>query len=85
MIKLRESPEYLREYGEIWHALGEEFQEACREGARVRGRDWGVIAWRLAILVALRRRVAVAHRHQGHLARRPGSTGSTRSSSAGRR
>jgi NitT/TauT family transport system ATP-binding protein len=27
VIKLRESPEYLREYGEIWHALGEEMQE----------------------------------------------------------
>ena len=26
-IKLRESAEYLREYSEIWHALGEEFQE----------------------------------------------------------
>jgi NitT/TauT family transport system ATP-binding protein len=25
VIKLRESPEYAREYGEIWHALGEEF------------------------------------------------------------
>ena len=23
----REPDEYLREYGEIWHALGEEFQE----------------------------------------------------------
>jgi NitT/TauT family transport system ATP-binding protein len=27
VIGLRESAEYLREYGEIWHALGEEFQE----------------------------------------------------------
>ena len=27
VIGLRESPEYLREYAEIWHALGEEFQE----------------------------------------------------------
>jgi NitT/TauT family transport system ATP-binding protein len=27
VIGLRESGEYLREYGEIWHALGEEFQE----------------------------------------------------------
>jgi NitT/TauT family transport system ATP-binding protein len=27
VIALRESAEYLREYGEIWHALGEEFQE----------------------------------------------------------
>ena len=27
VIRLRESAEYLREYGEIWHALGEEFQE----------------------------------------------------------
>ena len=27
VIKLRESAEYLREYGEIWHALGEEMQE----------------------------------------------------------
>jgi NitT/TauT family transport system ATP-binding protein len=27
VIQIRESPEYLREYGEIWHALGEEFQE----------------------------------------------------------
>ncbi len=25
VIKLRETDEYLREYGEIWHALGEEF------------------------------------------------------------
>ncbi len=28
VIKLRESPEYAREYGEIWHVLGEEFAEA---------------------------------------------------------
>jgi NitT/TauT family transport system ATP-binding protein len=27
VIRLRETTEYLREYGEIWHALGEEFQE----------------------------------------------------------
>jgi NitT/TauT family transport system ATP-binding protein len=27
VIALRESAEYLKEYGEIWHALGEEFQE----------------------------------------------------------
>ena len=27
VITLRESDEYLREYGEIWHALGEEFAE----------------------------------------------------------
>ena len=27
VIKLRETDEYLREYGEIWHALGEEFAE----------------------------------------------------------
>jgi len=27
VIRLRETVEYLREYGEIWHALGEEFQE----------------------------------------------------------
>jgi len=27
VIEIRESAEYLREYGEIWHALGEEFQE----------------------------------------------------------
>jgi NitT/TauT family transport system ATP-binding protein len=27
VIKIRESDEYLREYGQIWHALGEEFQE----------------------------------------------------------
>ena len=27
VIALRESAEYLNEYGEIWHALGEEFQE----------------------------------------------------------
>ena len=27
VIKLRESAEYLREYGEIWHALGEELAE----------------------------------------------------------
>ena len=27
VIKLRETDEYLREYGEIWHALGEELQE----------------------------------------------------------
>jgi NitT/TauT family transport system ATP-binding protein len=27
VIGLRESPEYLRQYAEIWHALGEEFQE----------------------------------------------------------
>ena len=26
VIRLRESEEYLREYGEIWHALGEEFE-----------------------------------------------------------
>ena len=30
VIKVRESPEYLREYGLIWHALGEEFQEVAR-------------------------------------------------------
>ncbi len=29
VIKLRESEEYLHEYGEIWHALGEEFREAA--------------------------------------------------------
>jgi len=27
VIKVRESPEYQREYGEIWHALGEELRE----------------------------------------------------------
>jgi NitT/TauT family transport system ATP-binding protein len=27
VIRLRETDEYSREYGEIWHALGEEFQE----------------------------------------------------------
>jgi len=27
VIRLRETAEYLREYGEIWHALGEEFAE----------------------------------------------------------
>ncbi|HET7875827.1 MAG TPA: ABC transporter ATP-binding protein [Methylomirabilota bacterium] len=27
VIKIRETDEYLHEYGEIWHALGEEFQE----------------------------------------------------------
>jgi sulfonate transport system ATP-binding protein len=27
VIRLRETAEYLREYGEIWHALGEELQE----------------------------------------------------------
>ena len=27
VIRLRETAEYLREYGEIWHTLGEEFQE----------------------------------------------------------
>jgi NitT/TauT family transport system ATP-binding protein len=27
VIRIRESEEYLRKYGEIWHALGEEFQE----------------------------------------------------------
>jgi NitT/TauT family transport system ATP-binding protein len=27
VIRLRETPEYSREYAEIWHALGEEFQE----------------------------------------------------------
>ncbi len=27
VIKLRESAEYLREYGEIWHALGEELED----------------------------------------------------------
>lgn len=27
VIRLRETAEYSREYGEIWHALGEEFQE----------------------------------------------------------
>jgi NitT/TauT family transport system ATP-binding protein len=27
VIKIRETDEYLREYGEIWHALGEEFVE----------------------------------------------------------
>jgi sulfonate transport system ATP-binding protein len=27
VIKLRESEEYLREYAEIWHALGEELKE----------------------------------------------------------
>lgn len=26
VIRLRESAEYLREYGEVWHALGEEFE-----------------------------------------------------------
>ena len=30
VIKVRESPEYLHEYGLIWHALGEEFQEVAR-------------------------------------------------------
>jgi NitT/TauT family transport system ATP-binding protein len=30
VIKVRESPEFLHEYGEIWHALGEEFQERTR-------------------------------------------------------
>ena len=30
VIKVRESPEYLREYSLIWHALGEEFQEVAR-------------------------------------------------------
>jgi NitT/TauT family transport system ATP-binding protein len=30
VIELRESEEYLREYGEIWHALGEEFQERAQ-------------------------------------------------------
>jgi NitT/TauT family transport system ATP-binding protein len=29
-IALRESPEYLREYGLIWHALGEELRETAR-------------------------------------------------------
>ncbi len=28
VIKVRESEEYLREYGQIWHTLGEEFREA---------------------------------------------------------
>jgi len=28
-IALRESPDYLREYGRIWHALGEELREAA--------------------------------------------------------
>lgn len=27
VIKIRESEEFLREYGEVWHALGEEFME----------------------------------------------------------
>jgi len=27
VIRLRETAEYLREYGETWHALGEEFQD----------------------------------------------------------
>lgn len=27
VIRIRETPEYSREYSEIWHALGEEFQE----------------------------------------------------------
>jgi NitT/TauT family transport system ATP-binding protein len=27
VIRLRETAEYLREYGEIWHTLGEEFQD----------------------------------------------------------
>ena len=27
VIRVRESPEYLAEYGRIWHALGEEFEE----------------------------------------------------------
>jgi NitT/TauT family transport system ATP-binding protein len=30
VIELREHPEYLREYGEIWHALGEELHERVR-------------------------------------------------------
>ena len=28
VIRIRESDEYSREYGEIWHALGEEFRAA---------------------------------------------------------
>jgi NitT/TauT family transport system ATP-binding protein len=28
VIRIRESDEYLREYGEVWHALGEEFRPA---------------------------------------------------------
>ena len=28
VIKLRESEEYAREYGQIWHVLGEEFAGA---------------------------------------------------------
>jgi NitT/TauT family transport system ATP-binding protein len=32
VIKVRETPEYLHEYGEIWHVLGEEF--AAREAER---------------------------------------------------
>jgi NitT/TauT family transport system ATP-binding protein len=32
VIKVRETPEYLHEYGEIWHVLGEEF--AAREAPR---------------------------------------------------
>jgi NitT/TauT family transport system ATP-binding protein len=32
VIQVRETPEYLREYGEIWHVLGEEF--AAREAER---------------------------------------------------
>jgi hypothetical protein len=27
VIRIRESDEYLREYQEIWHALGSEFRE----------------------------------------------------------
>jgi NitT/TauT family transport system ATP-binding protein len=29
VIKVRETPEYLHEYGEIWHALGEEFRDGA--------------------------------------------------------
>ncbi len=43
VIKIRESDEYLREYGQIWHALGEEFRlgelqpEARRADTEVEG------------------------------------------------
>jgi NitT/TauT family transport system ATP-binding protein len=30
VIELREHPEYLREYGELWHALGEELYDPVR-------------------------------------------------------
>jgi NitT/TauT family transport system ATP-binding protein len=30
VIRIRESEEYLREYGEVWHALGEEFMERAQ-------------------------------------------------------